>query len=76
MRDYFSAGGFADAGLAMMCSTASVQVCLDIGADRADAARRWRLTHALGPLLIAAFANSPLKAQIRPMPPASSMTMC
>ncbi|HEU5029332.1 MAG TPA: ergothioneine biosynthesis glutamate--cysteine ligase EgtA [Spirillospora sp.] len=62
MRDYFSAGGFADAGLAMMCSTASVQVCLDIGADRADAARRWRLTHALGPLLIAAFANSPLKA--------------
>ncbi|WP_030164750.1 ergothioneine biosynthesis glutamate--cysteine ligase EgtA, partial [Spirillospora albida] len=62
MRDYFQAGGFPDAGLAMMCSTASVQVCVDIGADTADAARRWRLAHALGPVLIAAFANSPFRA--------------
>ncbi|MFB4312472.1 ergothioneine biosynthesis glutamate--cysteine ligase EgtA [Actinomadura sp. 21ATH] len=62
MRGYFDAGGFADAGAAMMCSTASVQVCLDIGADPADAARRWRLAHALGPVLVAAFANSPLRA--------------
>ncbi|MQY03272.1 ergothioneine biosynthesis glutamate--cysteine ligase EgtA [Actinomadura macrotermitis] len=62
MRDYFDATGFAGAGLAMMCSTASVQVCLDIGADAADAARRWRRTHALGPVLVAAFANSPLCA--------------
>ncbi|MDL4771831.1 MULTISPECIES: ergothioneine biosynthesis glutamate--cysteine ligase EgtA [Thermomonosporaceae] len=60
MRDYFAAGGFADVGRAMMCSTASVQVCLDIGADPADAARRWRLAHALGPVLVAAFANSPV----------------
>ncbi|MBW8484393.1 ergothioneine biosynthesis glutamate--cysteine ligase EgtA [Actinomadura parmotrematis] len=59
MRDYFDASGFASAGLAMMCSTASVQVCLDIGADDADALRRWRLVHALGPVLVAAFANSP-----------------
>ncbi|MEV3920246.1 ergothioneine biosynthesis glutamate--cysteine ligase EgtA [Actinomadura coerulea] len=62
MRDYFCAGGFHDAGLAMMCSTASVQVNLDIGADDADAVRRWRLVHALGPVLVAAFANSPLRA--------------
>ncbi|WP_370785503.1 ergothioneine biosynthesis glutamate--cysteine ligase EgtA, partial [Actinomadura fibrosa] len=62
MRDFFTASGYADAGLAMMCSTASVQVCLDIGADTADAARRWRLAHALGPVLVAAFANSPLRA--------------
>ncbi|QFG25206.1 ergothioneine biosynthesis glutamate--cysteine ligase EgtA [Actinomadura sp. WMMB 499] len=62
MRDYFRSGGFPDAGEAMMCSTASVQVCVDIGADRADAARRWRLAHALGPVLVAAFANSPVRA--------------
>lgn len=45
--------------LTMMCSTASVQVCLDIG-TREQAARRWRLAHLLGPVLIAAFANSPV----------------
>ncbi|MEU5884658.1 ergothioneine biosynthesis glutamate--cysteine ligase EgtA [Spirillospora sp. NPDC047279] len=61
MKGYF-AQEFAEAGMAMMCSTASVQVCLDIGADPADAARRWRLAHALGPVLVAAFANSPLRA--------------
>ncbi|MCO5991876.1 glutamate-cysteine ligase family protein [Actinoallomurus rhizosphaericola] len=54
MREYFG-----DHGLRMMCGTASLQVCLDIGADGADAARRWRLAHALGPVLAAAFANSP-----------------
>ncbi|WP_026313718.1 ergothioneine biosynthesis glutamate--cysteine ligase EgtA [Actinomadura flavalba] len=62
MRDYFVASGFADAGLAMMCTTASVQVCVDIGADAADAARRWWLAHALGPVLVAAFANSPVRS--------------
>jgi glutamate--cysteine ligase len=45
----------------MMASTASVQVCLDAGADAGDVARRWELTNALTPLLIAAFANSPLR---------------
>jgi glutamate--cysteine ligase len=54
MRAYFG-----EAGLAMMCATASLQICLDIGADDKDAARRWRLAHALGPVLVAAFANSP-----------------
>lgn len=55
MRAYFG-----DAGLAMMCATASIQVCLDIGADEKEATRRWRLVHALGPVLAAAFANSPM----------------
>jgi glutamate--cysteine ligase len=54
MRAYFG-----EEGLAMMCATASLQVCLDIGADEKDATRRWRLAHTLGPMLVAAFANSP-----------------
>jgi glutamate--cysteine ligase len=47
-------------GRLMMTSTASVQVCLDAGADGDDVRRRWSLTHALTPVLVAAFANSPL----------------
>lgn len=44
-------------GLAMMCSTASVQVSIDAGQpDRV--ASRWSAAHALGPVLLAAFANS------------------
>ncbi len=44
-------------GPQMMCSTASVQVCLDAGqADRI--ADRWRAVHAIGPALVALFANS------------------
>ncbi|PWV58007.1 ergothioneine biosynthesis glutamate--cysteine ligase EgtA [Nocardiopsis sp. L17-MgMaSL7] len=45
-------------GRTMMCSTASLQVCLDTGADAADARARWELVHRLGPVLVAAFANS------------------
>jgi glutamate--cysteine ligase len=45
-------------GRAMMCSTASVQVCLDAG-NPADVALRWATLHDLGPVLVAAFANSP-----------------
>ena len=45
-------------GSQMMLSTASVQVCLDAGeADQVVA--RWRAVHALGPALVALFANSP-----------------
>ncbi|MFF4620582.1 ergothioneine biosynthesis glutamate--cysteine ligase EgtA [Nonomuraea jabiensis] len=44
-------------GALMMCSTASVQVNLDLG-DQPQA--RWERAHALGPVLMAAFANSPL----------------
>ncbi|MEU8175898.1 ergothioneine biosynthesis glutamate--cysteine ligase EgtA [Microbispora hainanensis] len=43
-------------GLTMMCSTASIQVNLDVGADPRA---RWERAHALGPVLVAAFANSP-----------------
>jgi glutamate--cysteine ligase len=49
-------------GRVMMCSTAAVQVNLDTGADDADVARRCRLLGALGPPLVAAFANSPARA--------------
>jgi glutamate--cysteine ligase len=48
----------------MMCSTASVQVCLDAGEQGSGPASvgwRWRLLHALGPVFVAAFANSPLR---------------
>lgn len=45
-------------GYTMMCSTASLQVCLDTGEDAADVRDRWKLVHRLGPVLVAAFANS------------------
>ena len=51
-------------GRQMMCGTASVQVCLDAGDDSDGPSGyrwRWRLLHALGPVLVAAFANSPLR---------------
>src|SRR5215467_7986087 len=51
-------------GRQMMCGTASVQVCLDAGdeSDGPDGYRwRWRLLHTIGPVLVAAFANSPLR---------------
>jgi glutamate--cysteine ligase len=44
-------------GLAWMCTTAGLQVCLDAGQpDRV--ASRWAALHALGPVLSALFANS------------------
>jgi glutamate--cysteine ligase len=45
-------------GRAMMCSTAAVQVCLDAGST-SEVAQRWAALHDLGPVLLAAFANSP-----------------
>jgi glutamate--cysteine ligase len=45
-------------GRAMMCSTAALQVCLDAGTS-AEVALRWAALHDLGPVLLAAFANSP-----------------
>jgi glutamate--cysteine ligase len=44
-------------GRAMMCSTASVQVNLGLGPGR------WRAANILGPVLAAAFANSPVPGQ-------------
>ncbi|MFD9391904.1 ergothioneine biosynthesis glutamate--cysteine ligase EgtA [Streptomyces sp. NPDC060000] len=51
------------AGRAMMCTSASVQVCLDAGHEEPGPlghGRRWWLAHTLGAVLVAAFANSPL----------------
>ncbi|WP_370266815.1 ergothioneine biosynthesis glutamate--cysteine ligase EgtA [Streptomyces sp. V4I8] len=51
------------AGRAMMCTSASVQVCLDSGYEEPGPlghGRRWWLAHQLGAVLVAAFANSPL----------------
>jgi glutamate--cysteine ligase len=45
-------------GRSMMCSTAAVQPSLDLG-ERADLELRWSALHLLGPVLVAAFANSP-----------------
>ncbi|MDN5861594.1 MAG: ergothioneine biosynthesis glutamate--cysteine ligase EgtA, partial [Pseudonocardia sp.] len=45
-------------GRAGMCSTAAVQICLDTG-EAADLTLRWQTLHALGPVLLGAFANSP-----------------
>ncbi|WP_095756533.1 ergothioneine biosynthesis glutamate--cysteine ligase EgtA [Streptomyces xinghaiensis] len=62
MEAYFDRAG--PAGRAMMCATASVQVCLDAGHEEPGPlghARRWRLAHLLGAVLVAAFANSPLR---------------
>jgi glutamate--cysteine ligase len=55
MEGFFSAGG--EAGTWMMCNTASLQV--NLGHDPDDPYRRWALAHRLGPVLVAAFANSP-----------------
>jgi len=62
MEAYFDRGG--PWGRQMMCGTASVQVCLDAGDDgpgESGYRSRWRLLHAIGPVLVAAFANSPLR---------------
>jgi glutamate--cysteine ligase len=61
MEAYLDRAG--PAGRGMMCSSASVQVCLDAGYEEPGPlghGRRWRLAHLLGPVLVAAFANSPL----------------
>ncbi|MFB7371373.1 ergothioneine biosynthesis glutamate--cysteine ligase EgtA [Streptomyces sp. NPDC056222] len=50
-------------GRAMMCDSASVQICLDAGQEEPGPLgyhRRWQLAHLLGAVLVAAFANSPV----------------
>lgn len=55
MEAFFDEAGRA--GRTMMCSTASVQVNVDFGPDPGAT---WRLAHAAGAVMAAAFANSPL----------------
>ncbi|MFJ5020392.1 ergothioneine biosynthesis glutamate--cysteine ligase EgtA [Streptomyces goshikiensis] len=60
MERYLDRAG--PAGRAMMCASASVQVCVDAGHEEPGPlghGRRWRLAHLLGAVLVAAFANSP-----------------
>ncbi|MER6998209.1 ergothioneine biosynthesis glutamate--cysteine ligase EgtA [Streptomyces sp. NPDC000410] len=60
MEAYFQRTG--PAGRSMMCSSASVQVCLDAGHEEPGPlglGRRWQLAHLLGAVLVAAFAHSP-----------------
>ncbi|WP_031086231.1 ergothioneine biosynthesis glutamate--cysteine ligase EgtA [Streptomyces sp. NRRL WC-3549] len=55
-------------GRAMMCTSASVQVCVDAGEEEPGPlgyGRRWQLGHLLGAVLVAAFANSPLRQGVR-----------
>ena len=62
MEEFFDRSG--PWGRQMMCNTASVQVCLDAGQDTPVTGGyrwRWRLAHQIGPVLVAAFANSPLR---------------
>ena len=49
----------------MMRNTASVQVNLDLGAPEPRSTSRWRRAHDLGPVLAAAFANSPFDVRGR-----------
>ncbi|SES19589.1 ergothioneine biosynthesis glutamate--cysteine ligase EgtA [Actinokineospora terrae] len=47
-----------DHGITMMCASAGLQVCIDVGLP-ADAPARWAAISSLGPVLIGLFANSP-----------------
>jgi glutamate--cysteine ligase len=63
MERYFDRDGTA--GRTMMCRTAAIQVNVDAGPEEPAAgqvplATRWALAHELTPLLVAAFANSPV----------------
>jgi glutamate--cysteine ligase len=58
MERHFDRRG--SAGRLMMCSTASVQVCVDAGRDDAEIRDRWSALYALAPTLVALFANSPV----------------
>jgi glutamate--cysteine ligase len=60
MEAFFDADG--PDGKRMMASTAALQVNVGLGEGEGSAQERWLLTHALGPTLVATFANSPVTA--------------
>lgn len=57
MERYFDAQG--GAGRTMMCATAALQLNIDVAGDPDET---WQLAHLVGPVLAAAFANSPGRA--------------
>lgn len=59
MEQFFDRAG--PHGRVMMCSTAAVQVCVEAATATDSYQDRWQALHALGPVLVAAFANSPLR---------------
>ena len=62
MEEFFDRSG--PWGRVMMCSTASVQVCVDAGQEQGGPSGfrwRWHLLHLLSPVLVASFANSPFQ---------------
>lgn len=59
MQAFYDRRGLA--GAAMMTSSAALQVCLGAGTSDADLHRRWHTANALAPVLVAMFANSPLR---------------
>src|SRR3954452_18320483 len=61
MEEHFASVGCAEAGVAMMTSTASVQVNLEAG-PAAGWSSRVALAHQLGPVLVAVSTCSPLLA--------------
>ncbi len=56
MQERFDRNG--PLGAAMMCNTAAIHVSVDCGADPEDLALRWRALNAVGPALVAAFADA------------------
>lgn len=52
-------------GRRMMRQTASLQVCLDVGAAPREVGERWRVANLAGPALLAAYANSPRIERMR-----------
>lgn len=63
MENFFDRDG--PWGRTMMRRTAALQVNLDSGDDSAGTSGyrfRWELAHRIGPVLVAAFANSPLQS--------------
>jgi glutamate--cysteine ligase len=62
MEAFFDVDGTA--GRRMMSRTAALQINVDHG-DADECERRWRVAHAVGPALVAAFASSPV-AEGRP----------
>jgi len=55
MEAFFDARG--GAGRWMMCNSAALQI--NLSHDPADSSRRWQVLHAIAPVLLATFANSP-----------------